>query len=223
MSRGSFFHPTLEDLPAALPVFPLSGALLLPRGRLPLNIFEPRYLAMVQDALGQGRMIGMIQPVQGKESEDSPPLYRTGCVGRITSFSETEDGRFLITLTGVARFQLGRELTMAEGDYRLVAPVYAPFAADLEEDPDFPLDRERLLGILPRFFGLQGMDFTPKSIEGASDWALVTSLSMICPFGPREKQALLEAETIADRADILCALLEMAVLEAGRSPSAKPQ
>lgn len=219
MSHGHLFHPSLESLPAALPIFPLAGALLLPRGRLPLNIFEPRYLAMTEHALGHGRLIGMIQPQDGTEEDEAPPLYRVGCVGRITSFAETEDGRFLITLTGVARFQVSRELVLDDGGFRRVAPNWAPYAGDLTDEGSVTLDRDRLSAALVPFFELQGMDLNWKAVEGASDWALLTSLSMICPFRPREKQALLEAETSAQRADILCALLEMAVMEAGRGPA----
>ena len=147
------FHPAFEDLPPEIPVFPLPGALLLPRARLPLNIFEPRYLAMTQDALAAGRMFGMIQPEPGApRGPTGPGLYRVGCLGRLSSFAETEDGRFLITLTGVIRFRVAEELPMRRG-YRRVRADYAPYRADLDlaQEPP-PLDRARLVGALRAFF-----------------------------------------------------------------------
>jgi len=138
-------------LPAILPIFPLTGVLLLPRGRLPLNIFEPRYLAMTRDALAGERLIGMVQPTDPGASGSNPPVYPTGCAGRITSFSETEDGRFLITLTGTCRFRIRQELPLLEG-YRRVVPEWTDFARDLENEDEPGFDRERLIRGLRAYF-----------------------------------------------------------------------
>lgn len=199
-------------LPSEFAVFPLDGALLLPRGRLPLNIFEPRYLRMVDDALGGGRVIGMVQPdpVRGV-TPTGPALYRTGCLGRITSFSETEDGRYLVTLTGLTRFWTGVELEVARG-YRRVRADFARFVADVapvDEEDGSEIDRKRLLAGLKSYFTAQGFDAKWDSINEMDDDALVTTLAMVCPFEASEKQALLEAPALRDRADALTALLEM--------------
>jgi Lon protease-like protein len=204
------FHPRLEDLPRILPIFPLSGALLLPQGKLPLNIFEPRYLAMVEDALAWGRILGMVQPSAPTSGPKEPPVFDTGCAGRISSFTETDDGRLMITLTGVCRFHIAEEVEGTRG-FRRVAADWAPFAADLDEDPEIVLDRPRLLTVLKPFLKLQGMDLNWKAIEAASDLALTVSLAMACPFEPREKQALLESADPTGRAETLIALMEMAV------------
>src|SRR4051812_23123661 len=150
---------TRPALPEVLPIFPLIGVLLLPRGRLPLNIFEPRYLAMTRDAMGAERMIGMIQPADPNDPGGNPPVYRTGCAGRITSFSETEDGRFLITLTGIARFDVKEELPLLRG-YRRVATEWSSYRGDLDPEED-DIDRERLLAVLKVFFKVHGI---------AADW-----------------------------------------------------
>jgi Lon protease-like protein len=215
-----------EDLPAALPVFPLTGVLLLPEGRLPLNIFEPRYLAMVEDALAAKRLIGMIQPSAPVEAGTSPPpgtgpegkepaLYETGCAGRIVSFSETGDGRFLITLTGLCRFRVAREVEGARG-YRRVLPDWKPFRADIEPPAnagELEIDRPKLLAALRDYLALNEMEVDWSAIEGTPDAALAIVLPMSCPFEPREKQALLECATPAERAHMLVALMEMAVAE----------
>ena len=204
------FHPTFDALPAEIPVFPLSGALLLPEGRLPLNIFEPRYLAMVQDSLGTGRLFGMVQgdpalPRQGGEAQ----LYRVGCLGRVSSFAEAEDGRLLITLTGVIRYRIAGEIEGRRG-YRRVRADYAEFAADLDLGAPPPvLDRAALLGALRPYFRARGIEANWEAIEGTGDATLVTTLSMLCPFDVREKQALLEAPGVEDRARMLIALLQM--------------
>lgn len=204
------FHPAFEDLPAEIAVFPLPGALLLPRARLPLNIFEPRYLAMVTDALANRRMFGMIQPQPGApRGPTGPGLYRVGCLGRLSSFAETEDGRFLITLTGVIRFRVVEELAMLRG-YRRVRADYAPYRADLDlAAPPPPVDRAALLGALRPFFRARGIDVNWESVERTSDEMLVLTLCMVCPFEVPEKQALLEAESAEARAAMLIALLQM--------------
>ncbi len=205
------FAPRLEDLPESFPVFPLTGALLLPRGRLPLNIFEPRYLAMTEDALAAGRMFGMIQPDPARpRGESNSGLYRVGCLGRLSSFSETDDGRYLITLTGVARFTITREIEPRRG-YRRVIGDFSRFAADLDEvDPAVAtFDRPRLLTALRAYFTHRGFDANWDAIDEMPDDQLVVTLCMVCPFEPAAKQALLEAGTARDRAEALLALLQI--------------
>ncbi|MBK1661479.1 LON peptidase substrate-binding domain-containing protein [Paracraurococcus ruber] len=204
------FHPRLDELPEEIAVFPLPGALLLPGGRLPLNIFEPRYLAMTQDSLGAGRMFGMIQPEPGaRRGETGPGLYRIGCLGRLSSFAETEDGRLLITLTGVIRFRVAEELALRRG-YRRVRADYAGFEPDLDLiDQPAHIDRGALLGALRPFFKARGIEANWEAIEQTSDALLVLTLAMVCPFEVPEKQALLEATTPEERAAMLVALLQM--------------
>lgn len=198
-----------------LPIFPLTGVLLLPGGRLPLNVFEPRYLNMVNDALSQDRMIGMVQP---KERHRDPipgdaPIFPVGCAGRIVSFAETEDGRVLITLMGTSRFRVASEVPSPRG-YRRVVADFSPFAADLDGEAGRIDARDELLATLKIYFRVRGMDADWETIEKADDDALITSLSMACPFDPDEKQALLECGTTAERGRMLAALMEMAVLTA---------
>ncbi len=200
----------LRDLPPVIPVFPLTGVLLLPRGRLPLNIFEPRYLAMVRDALAAERLIGMIQP-RNPEPTALPALYPVGCLGRISAFSETDDGRFLVTLSGVCRFRVTAELGLAT-PYRQVAPHFDSFAADLDpEAVDEAFDRPALTAALRAYLDLHGMSADWHAVDQAGAEALVNTLAMTCPFDPAEKQALLEAPTIAARAETMIALIRMAV------------
>jgi len=203
-------------LPGVLPIFPLVGVLLLPRARLPLNIFEPRYLAMTRDALGGERLIGMIQP-SGPASEPGvggmkPPVYPVGCAGRVTQFSETGDGRFLITLTGVSRFRIIEELPLLSG-YRRVIPDWTPFAHD-REIPDTPqFDRARLVRGLKSFFGQRQLSADWSAVEKAPAEQLIASIAMACPFAPSEKQALLEAADLEQRAELLTGLVEMAAIQ----------
>jgi Lon protease-like protein len=202
---------TFEDLPSELPIFPLSGVLLLPRGRLPLQIFEKRYLAMTRDALGASqRLIGMVQPLEKETSQRNPPIYKIGCAGRITSFSETDDGRFLITLTGVCRFAVVDELDLIHG-YRRAVARWDDFARDFNDQP-VELDRTRLLGGLKDYFRSNGIAANWEAIEQAPDDRLITSLAMICPFEPSEKQALLEAADLNACAQLMTTLIEMALL-----------
>jgi Lon protease-like protein len=203
-------HPRPEDLPETFPVFPLTGALLLPRGRLPLNIFEPRYLAMTDDALAAGRLFGMIQPDCGAAPlAIGPALYRVGCLGRLSSFSETEDGRYLVTLTGVIRFAVAEEIAPRHG-YRLVRGDFSRFAADLAPaTPVAGFDRPALLAALRAYFTTCGIEANWDAIEAMADDTLVITLCMACPFEAAEKQALLEADTPADRAAALLALLHI--------------
>ena len=203
------FEPSFADLPALLPIFPLTGVLLLPRGRLPLNIFEPRYLAMTQYALAHGRFIGMIQPHEGRGDAGDPPLYRTGCVGRIVEFAETPDGRYVMTLKGVARFDVATEPARTEM-FRFVDADYSRWREDFEED-QAGVDRDHLVAALRPFFERQGIGADSDVLTSAPIEHLVNSLAMACPFSPREKQALLEAERTAERARVLTALVEMSV------------
>lgn len=214
------FATSFSDLPATLPVFPLPGVLLLPSGLLPLNIFEPRYLAMTDDALGADRLIGMIQPVAGPENATEPELYQTGCAGRITAFSETEDGRYLITLSGVARFNIRQELDSMRG-YRRVVPDWAPYQNDFAPPGEIDIDRDRLLEALRGYFTTRGIKADWDAIKRMDDAKLVTTLAMICPFDPPEKQALLVAAEISERALAMMALLEMAAHPTGGTEDAR--
>jgi Lon protease-like protein len=198
-------------LPRHIPLFPLREAILLPRGRLPLNIFEPRYLAMTEHALSAGRIIGMVRPRH--DDDVNPAVYDIGCAGRITSFMETEDGRFLITLTGVSRFRLKSE-ALSDGGFRLVEVDWSRYALDLYADQDEnPALRERVLELLVDYLQEVGLKADWDSIEGASAETLINSVAMACPFEPDEKQAILEAPTLHDRGQTLAALMQMAVAE----------
>lgn len=196
----------------------------MPRGKLPLNIFEPRYLAMVQNSLAAGRMFGMIQPdPNAAEAAFGEGLYRVGCLGRLSSFSETDDGRLLITLTGLVRFTVDAELRLRRG-YRLVRGDFSRFMDDLTvERASVPIERDKILAALRGYFGRRNVDANWEAIRGLSDDGLVITLAMACPFEPVEKQALLEAPTDADRAATLLALLQMGAagpdLPAGRPVS----
>jgi Lon protease-like protein len=191
------------DLPQVIPVFPLPGAILLPRGQLPLNIFEPRYLNMIDDAMAGDRIIGMVQPQTGPQG-----LSPVGCAGRITSFAETSDGRYLITLTGCARFRLASEIP-TQTPYRQIRADFGPFETDLSPPPvdDIGLDRDGLLDALRAYLETRGLDIDWDTAETAPPEALVNSLSMALPFDPPEKQALLEAASLTDRSAVLTALL----------------
>lgn len=206
---------TFEDLPEELPIFPLSGALLLPWGRLPLNIFEPRYLNMTLDCLGQNRIIGMVQPNYDQKGDSAEPaVYSVGCAGRVASFEETEDGRLLILLKGLCRFSIVQEIEGRRG-YRRVKASYDAFRADLDAPSNFEVNRETLFARLKPYLDAHAMPLGIDVLKGLSDPSLVTSLCMICPFDPREKQALLEAPTLKARYDALLALLQIAAFEAG--------
>jgi Lon protease-like protein len=206
----SAFDPEFDSLPAHIPLFPLTGVLLLPRGELPLNIFEPRYLNMTEDALAGSRMIGMIQPTEHENSQANPPTYKTGCAGRIVAFQETEDGRFLLTLKGICRFDVKEELASTRG-YRPAVVDWSRFEGDLAPEGGVPIDRARLLKSLQSYFKLHDISADWNAIESSADERLVTCLSMICPFEASEKQALLEAPSLAARAEVLSTLVEMSV------------
>jgi uncharacterized protein len=199
------------ELPEVIAVFPLPGALLLPRGQMPLNIFEPRYLAMVDDALRDGhRLIGMIQPdVTHSSNETKPALFRVGCVGRITQLAESGDGRYILELTGIARFRVVEEIDV-QTPYRQCKVDYFPYLVDFtartgEED----VDREGLLAVLEDFLKANNLKVDWEGIESAPNEALVNALAMMSPYGPPEKQAMLEAPDLKTRAEILIAVTEM--------------
>ncbi len=203
------------DLPDTLPVFPLPGALLLPRARLPLHIFEPRYLAMLDDTMKtRHRLIGMIQPREVPGSEEKR-LHAIGCAGRLTGFSETEDGRYMITLTGISRFRVSREVA-GFSPYRRADVTWAGFERDLggsEHDQGF--DRAGFLETLGRYFAAQSLSTDWSSLKEADDELLINSLSMLCPFSPEDKQALLEAPSLSTRRETLVTLLEFALRGGG--------
>lgn len=203
-------YQTIAELPDVLPVFPLAGALLLPRTELPLNIFEPRYLAMFEDAMASRRLIGMIQPRQ--ERDDGPPdLVTVGCAGRITSYAETDDGRLLVALTGVCRFEVVDEQTVSK-PYRQCRVSYDGFAADLSEDTaSRSVNREALLRAFRQYLEAHNMSANWDDVQQIATENLVNSLSQLAPYPADEKQALLEAPTVKARADMLIALTELAV------------
>ena len=201
-----------DDLPGVIAIFPLPGALLLPRGQMPLNIFEPRYLAMIDDAMRSGsRLIGMIQPdpIHPGPDQTKPQLFTVGCLGRITQLAESGDGRYLVQLTGVARFRMEEELAVGT-PYRQCRVTYQPFTADFtarkgEED----VDRKALLRALADFLKANNLKTDWEGIENAPNEALVNALAMMSPYGTAEKQALLEAPDLKTRAEILVAVTEI--------------
>ncbi len=206
-ARGPF-EPRFDELPKEIPIFPLGSALLLPGGRLPLNIFEPRYLAMVRDAVSNPlRLIGMVQPMN---DAGSGSLYSLGCAGRISSFQESDDGRILITLMGISRFHLNTAREVEDG-YLLADIDWSQFESDLIPQDNADIDRNGLLRVLRHYFDVRGFSVDWEQLESCENERLVTSLSMICPFDEAEKQALLEAPKLEDRAQLLSAILEMAV------------
>jgi Lon protease-like protein len=209
-------YHSIDDLPRTLGLFPLSGVLLLPRGQLPLNVFEPRYLALVESALSGSRLIGMIQPTENEDKTLKPALSAIGCAGRITGYRETDDGRYLITLTGICRFRVAEELD-TPASFRAIRPDFAPFAGDLVEgdEPDFP--RDRMLAALNDYLQRRELKADWRSVMNAPAETLVNALAMLCPFEPNEKQALLEAPSWEERVSTLLALLEMSSVTPGTS------
>lgn len=224
MTVGNATYQTIEDVPKVVPLFPLEGALLLPRSHIPLNIFEPRYLAMVDAAMRTDRVIGMIQP-DLKEGEEEvpgarPPLQSVGCLGRITSFQESGDGRYLVTLSGISRFDLIGEVE-DRAPFRRGAIDISRYIEDLtpgvgEEE----VDRDGVLSALQSYLDANEMEADWESVNTASTEVLINALSMMSPYGPKEKQALLEAESLKVRADTLIALAEMEM--ARDNPGAGP-
>jgi uncharacterized protein len=211
------------DLPHTIPVFPLPGALLLPRGQMPLNIFEPRYLAMIDDAMAdRHRLIGMIQPDTAHPgSESKPNLYKIGCVGRITQLAESGDGRYLLELTGVSRFRVEEELPVKTA-YRQCRVTYAAFADDfIARKGEKDVDRKALLRALDDFMKANDLKADWEDIDKAPNEALVNALSMMSPYGPPEKQALLEAPDLKTRAELLVAITEIEL--AKKNTEGEPQ
>ena len=204
---GRRYH-AYSDLPHSLPLFPLTGAMLLPRGHLPLNVFEPRYLEMVEYALQGDRLIGMIQPTENEETTLKPRLSQVGCAGKIVAFQETGDNRYLITLQGVCRFRLTGEMESSTA-WRAGFCDFGAFAGDLAESTASDLPRERLLAALKTYLTSRDMQADWNSVLTAPAEALINALAMMCPFDPAEKQALLEAQSFQDRATTLLALLEI--------------
>ncbi len=208
MSKNPF-DPLFEDLPERLPIFPLEGVLLLPQGDLPLNIFEPRYIAMVDDALRSNRLIGIIQP-SGYAAANGPAIFSMGCAGRITQFQETEDGRYLLNLRGLCRFRVEEELPLFHG-YRCIKPDWTNFAPDMEYRGCPNLDRAEFNQILKVFFEQHGLTVSWALIEDIPNDGLVTALAMVCPLSPSEKQALLEAPCCQTRANLLFKILGLSI------------
>lgn len=206
------------ELPRIVPVFAVSGALLLPGARLPLTVFEPRYLALTDAALGAGRLFALVQPAaETAHGSAVPGLYGIGILARITAFGETGDGRYLITATGLTRFRLAGEVEGRDG-YRRVVAEYGPYAGDLSPAPEPPVDRRRLMAAVGTYLARQGVALDLAKLEGAPDSELVTNLAMAAPLSPEEKQALLEAPSLVERANLMTAMFEMALLaEAGHS------
>ncbi|PYG30535.1 LON peptidase substrate-binding domain-containing protein [Pelagimonas varians] len=200
-----------NDLPQILPIFPLPGALMLPRARLPLHVFEPRYLAMLEDALKQeGRLIGLIQPceVPGREG---PGLQRIGCAGRVTQFSETEDGRYMITLTGISRFRIVEEVEGFQ-PYRRCRVSWGGFDRDLDGvEADRGFYRPGFMDLLERYFDAEELSVDWPTLKEADDELLINSLSMLLDLGPEDKQALLEAPSLSTRRETLVTLIEYAL------------
>ncbi len=200
------------DLPETLPLFPLPGAVILPRGQLPLHIFEPRYLAMLDDVLKTPhRLIGMIQPIHPGADNPSPRLHRIGCAGRVIAFSELDDGRYMITLRGISRFRVKGQIS-GFTPYQRADVSWQDFERDLgqpEHDPG--LDRAHFMKLLRRYFAAEGLEADWESMEGAEEELLINSIAMLSPFEPEDKQALLEAPALADRREILITLMEYAL------------
>lgn len=206
------FDTTFDALPKTLPVFPLPGALLLPGTQLPLNIFEPRYLNMVNDALGSGRLIGMIQPNPSlSEGENAPSLCGVGCVGRLTSFSETDDCRYLIVLSGLCRFRIGDELATTRG-YRRVFADWRDFEVDYQQSLD-GFDQAPFMRLLRGYFRVRKLSVDWQALQKLEPWRLVNVLATSLPFEHADRQALVEAATVGDRLQLLTALLEMALVD----------
>lgn len=198
-------------LPAITPVFPLTGVLLLPRARLPLHIFEPRYRAMMQDAMLSDQVIAMVQPRDPESVGDAPELYDIACLGRIIEHKELEDGRWTLTLEGVIRFRIQEELAEKDG-YRRVRADYSEFSEDITKAVETELDRDRLLAALGGYLKTQGLGADEDAIGQLPDEPLVNALAMACPFLPAEKQALLEAPSFTARAELLEALMQLAIV-----------
>lgn len=211
----SIAPPALDDLPRIIPIFPLAGVLLLPGGRLPLHIFEPRYRAMTKAALGGARVIGMVQPLDPACTAPKPEVYGTGCLGQITDATATDDGRFFLTLIGVCRFRIVQELDPGT-PYRQAVADFDAFRADVEIEATTALDRVRLISAFAAYCDKQGLVCDWPVVENLATADLVTAIAMFAPFDPREKQGLLEAADLAARTETMTLLMEMAAAEPDR-------
>lgn len=209
MTRSPFI-PEFSDLPEELPIFPLPGAVMMPGVQLPLNIFEPRYLRMVQDALAADHLIGMIQPLSGDEDEETPPLHPIGCAGRISSYSETNDGRVILVLTGVCRFEVAEELEMRQG-YRRILPSWERFAIDYHPQQGVLADRDTFVHSLRAYTKLRGVEIPWDDVAAMEDLDLVNLLCTHLPLAPDDKQALIESIDLVDRADLMRGLMDMSL------------
>ena len=207
MTRTPFF-PKFTDLPAELPIFPLTGAVVLPGVQLPLNIFEPRYLNMVNDAMAADHLIGMIQPVTEPPPKETPEIHRVGCAGRITSYSETNDGRIVMVLTGVCRFEVNNELPPRRG-YRRVRPDWGRFAGDYHEEESGLVDRDAFLISLRAYTTLRGVDVPWDDVKDMADADLVNLLCAHLPLDSDDKQALIGTLELRDRAELMRGLMDM--------------
>jgi uncharacterized protein len=220
--RTSERYTSVSQLPGEIPVFPLGGAILLPRATLPLNIFEPRYLQMFDEAMSAARIIGIIQPARDAGEQESPdgrvvPLRQIGCAGRVTAYQELDDGRLIVGLLGIIRFSVTTERSTAK-PYRICAVDYAPYEGDLSAGQGADeVDRDKLLATLKKFLEARSLKADWPSIGRAANEQLVNSLSIMSPYGPEEKQALLEAADLKTRSELLVALAEMEIASAGRS------
>lgn len=209
----------IDTLAPTIPVFPLSGAILLPRGELPLHIFEQRYRDMVRDSASSHGLIGMIQPTEPEWTMEQPSLYATGCVGRMSALKETDDGRYYLTLVGMCRYDIVEELPMSLS-YRQVVADYERYMSDLDPNSEPQTDREKLLGALQDYLDARELGTDWAQIHDVGDETLINALAMMCPFEPREKQALLEASDVAERSEILIALFTMSgIASGGEAPS----
>lgn len=212
----------IDDLPPTIPIFPLGSVILLPGSNLPLNIFEPRYLQMVKDSRANHNLIGMIQPLDGAAKGPAPAIYGVGCVGKITDFDETKDGRNIIRLTGICRFEVQTELNVMT-PYRQIQPNWQPFRTDLKYNKITPpLDRSELMAALQDYLKMKGLAADYEGINTAPDNILINTLSMIIPFGIPEKQALLEAPDTTERAETLKRLLIMMTSATQPEPGGQP-
>lgn len=213
MTEKARLGPYFDELPSVIPIFPLAGVLLLPRGQLPLNIFEDRYLAMVNDALKSDRIIGMIQP---RSADNTNDLFHIGCAGRITQFEETDDGRYHITLSGLCRFRVLKEQQTGR-PYRSISASWLGFEKDMESMSCLDIDRSRLTTLLKSYFTQEGLSANWETVQSVADERLMTALAMVCPLEANEKQALLEAPCCKTRAQLFFTLVEMALCSVNKS------
>lgn len=217
MTRSPFF-PKFSDLPEEIPIFPLAGAVVMPGVQLPLNIFEPRYLQMVKDVLATDHLIGMIQPTTDSDRDRNPPIQRVGCAGRITSYSETSDGRIVLVLTGICRFQVSEELSDRDG-YRRVRPDWERFTRDFHEQESKLADRDEFITSLRAFCGLRNVEVPWDDIDKMSDNDLINLLCAHLPLASADKQALVETVDLAERAYLMRGLMDMASVAEAQGPA----